>query len=234
MKPSSWLHGGLFGLSIALVVWYTYYTGRWDIVGVWVKEGLLWVTTLSFFMVFYKWYRVPGLAVWNKSGLLELFVPFVMIIIFSSMLWNARGSNDFSGVTLELDFPLRTNGWIVFHGGDNIAVNQHRRVKAQSFALDVGRLGRWGMRATTLSPRDLEDYFIYGEPVYAPCDGTVERLESNIEDNPIGKVNSDQVFGNHVVISCKNSIILIAHLKKNSLRVKAGQLIKSGELLGAV
>jgi murein DD-endopeptidase MepM/ murein hydrolase activator NlpD len=63
-------------------------------------------------------------------------------------------------------------------------------------------------------------------PVYAPADGTVVAVV-NTMGNTWG--TSDHGWGNLVKISHGNNVYtLMAHLKKGSVSVKVGQLVKRG------
>ncbi|MGB9745716.1 MAG: urea transporter [Bacteroidales bacterium] len=78
-----------------------------------------------------------------------------------------------------------------------------------------------------------EDYYCFGKPVIAPADGEIAVIEKDVDDNPIGKVNMVKNWGNTVVI--KHSPYLysqLSHLKKGSIKVKPGDQVKAGQVLG--
>jgi len=78
-----------------------------------------------------------------------------------------------------------------------------------------------------------EDYYCFGKPVIAPADGEIAVIENDVDDNPIGKVNMVKNWGNTVVI--KHSPYLysqLSHLKKGSIKVKPGDQVKAGQVLG--
>ena len=79
----------------------------------------------------------------------------------------------------------------------------------------------------------LEDYYCYGLPVISPLDGEVVRVVSSVRDNEPGEVNLQQNFGNTVVISHQYGLFSsVSHLKYDSIKVKEGDKIKTGELIG--
>lgn len=81
---------------------------------------------------------------------------------------------------------------------------------------------------------ELADYYCFGRPIHAPAPGVVVACQSDILDNPPGEVNVQQRFGNYVLIGVAgNCYVLLAHLKQGSVRVRVGQAVKVGELLGA-
>ena len=79
----------------------------------------------------------------------------------------------------------------------------------------------------------LEDYHCFSLPVTAPLDGEVVRVVSSIRDNEPSNINLQQNFGNTVVIAhLYNLYSSISHLKMDSVKVKVGDRVKKGEIIG--
>ncbi|KLT64886.1 urea transporter [Pedobacter sp. BMA] len=77
-----------------------------------------------------------------------------------------------------------------------------------------------------------EDYYCYNKPVLASADGIVQEVVNHIEDNAIGHANLTQNWGNTVVIKHNDNLYTkVSHLKKNSVKVKAGDYVKHGEII---
>ena len=77
-----------------------------------------------------------------------------------------------------------------------------------------------------------EDYYCFNKPVLAVADGQVEEAIGYIEDNAIGQVNLQQNWGNTIVIKhAENLYSKVSHLKKNSIKVKAGDYVKQGDII---
>ena len=80
---------------------------------------------------------------------------------------------------------------------------------------------------------ELADYFAYGKPVLAPCGGRVIKVVADLPDNPIGRLNQEHPWGNLVILEHPQGwYVEISHFANQSIRVKEGQLIKVGTLLG--
>jgi len=78
-----------------------------------------------------------------------------------------------------------------------------------------------------------EDYYCFNKPVLAPSDGYIELVINNIEDNPVGKVNIRDNWGNTVIIRHNNYLFSsVSHLKKGSVSVKTGDKVKQGDIIG--
>ncbi|HVZ28699.1 MAG TPA: M23 family metallopeptidase [Rhizomicrobium sp.] len=97
-------------------------------------------------------------------------------------------------------------------------------------------------------PRNLENWYGYGKPIYAPGAGTVIAAANDIPDNsflnetatrigypklPAGKDPKD--LGNFVLINHGDGeYSLMLHMKPGSVRVKPGDRVTQGERIGAM
>lgn len=85
-----------------------------------------------------------------------------------------------------------------------------------------------------------EDYFSFGQPVYAAGAGKVAAVHDGDEDDrKIVEANfatDERAYGgNYVVIDHLNGeFSWFGHLKKGSVLVKVGQTVKQGEVIGAM
>ncbi|NOZ08310.1 MAG: peptidoglycan DD-metalloendopeptidase family protein [FCB group bacterium] len=79
----------------------------------------------------------------------------------------------------------------------------------------------------------VEDYYAYGLPVLAPAPGMVFAVENRVNDNPPQTANTEQNWGNYVIIDHQNGEYSeLSHLKQGSVVVKPGQYLQRGELIG--
>lgn len=133
----------------------------------------------------------------------------------------------------ETRFTLPFRGeWLVFWGGRTLSENQHAAVRSQRFAYDLvmvkdGRTHAGDSKALT-------DYYCYGQPILAPADGIVVTAIDSLPDQPIGSRDPLHAAGNHVVIDHgHHEYSLLAHLQPRSLKVRPGQKVKRGDVLGS-
>jgi len=95
------------------------------------------------------------------------------------------------------------------------------------------------------SPLKKENWYVFGQPVYAPADGKVIEVQNDIPDNEFnGKVvKSPNVppaadplgMGNHVIIDHGNGeFSVLLHLEKGSVRLHRGEMVKEGQEIGSV
>ena len=77
-----------------------------------------------------------------------------------------------------------------------------------------------------------EDFYCFNKPVLACGDGIIMEVVAHIEDNEIGQINTIENWGNTIVIKHSTGLYSkVSHLKKNSLKVKAGDSVKQGQVL---
>ena len=80
----------------------------------------------------------------------------------------------------------------------------------------------------------LGEYHAYKLPVLAPAIGTVVTVVDGIPDNPVGRPNLKENWGNVVVIQHALGVYsLLCHLAPGSVTVKTGQVVRQGEKIGA-
>ena len=103
---------------------------------------------------------------------------------------------------------------------------------SQGFAGGITHAGAWS-HAFDFQHGDGES--IWGAPVLSPVAGIVERVRSDVPDNPLGGSNFADNWGNHVVIRLEQEgWLLLAHLMTGSIVVSVGARVEPGTILGRV
>lgn len=133
--------------------------------------------------------------------------------------------------TIPLRMPFHGR-WAVFWGGDNAAVNQHVDAPSQRRAADLVVLGADGKSYTGDGTKNA-DYHAYGKLVLAAADGKVVTVVDGVPENTPGETNTYFLPGNVVVIQHTPALYSVyAHLQPGKIRVKPGQTLKAGAVLG--
>lgn len=91
-----------------------------------------------------------------------------------------------------------------------------------------------GNRAKGAAPRALEDYEIFGNAVYSPCEGTILARRDGQADRLPGEAVLAEGSGNHVIMKCGDVEILLAHLQHASVLVFVGDAVGLGQAIGKV
>lgn len=148
---------------------------------------------------------------------------------------------------LTLGPPLQGTGWRAANGPSN--TSGHRRALipvggqatiAQRFAIDWIRVAAGGA-AFSGDPAVNASYLAYGSPALAVADATVISVKDGIPDNTPGidsravPITLETVSGNHVVLQLTaDRFAFYAHLQPGSLKVKVGDKVTRGQVLGLV
>ena len=139
----------------------------------------------------------------------------------------------------KLLFPLRGE-FIVVNG--NVTDEGHQEW-SQQFAYDIAGLGPH-LELVRTNGETIEDFYGWGREVLAPADGVVTYSRKDVPDNArLGVIDIEllkklpdpmwAVGGNCVVINHGNSeFSFLAHMQKGSVRVKSGDRVKQGQVIG--
>jgi len=128
--------------------------------------------------------------------------------------------------TIKIFLPF-SGKWSVYQGFDDEWTHQGEWKYAYDFV--IMKEGK----SFKNSGDFLKDYYAFHKPVLSPIAGYVVDLKESIEDNAIGEVNTIENWGNYVVIqSFDGTFVEISHFAKHSLKVKKGEYVEAGQILG--
>lgn len=121
--------------------------------------------------------------------------------------------------------------WYVVWGGRSIEQNYHAASPGQRFAYDlVKRIDGRSHRGDGSVP---EDYYCWNAKILAPADGAVLEAVDGLPDQAIGARDTQHIAGNHVMLDLGNGeYALLAHLRRGSVAVKAGEAVAAGDEIG--
>ena len=157
-----------------------------------------------------------------------LFLLFFLILL-NGCQKDQKQYRDTGNLKLILPF----NGeWTTVWGGDTKELNYHHKSRGQKYAFDFIITDESGKSYKNDGKRN-EDYYAFGKELIAPCDGEVAVAIDGIKDNVPGRKNKLYVPGNAVILKCgKGKYYFLAHLKNGSVKVKQGQNVKQGQVVG--
>ncbi len=135
-------------------------------------------------------------------------------------------------IALQLPFAGK---WFVAQGGDTLNVNHHMLVPSQWFGVDFARVAGPSGRELAREPAtSVEDTYSWNQQVLSPTSGVVVHAESHHPDNALGTVDTSSPAGNYVEIRSQSGIhVFLAHFKQGSLRLRRGDSVAPGQVLGA-
>ena len=121
--------------------------------------------------------------------------------------------------------------WTVVWGGPTLEQNHHATSPDQRFALDLVVVKDGSTHRTDGAAND--DYHCFGRPILAPAAGLVVVAEDGDRDQRPGVLDRRNPPGNHVVLDHLNGeYSFLAHLRKGSIAVRAGEEVLAGAELG--
>lgn len=142
--------------------------------------------------------------------------------------------------------PLHGKNWVAANGPSN--TSQHRRALivvdgtphiAQRYAIDWLQIGDDG-KTYQGDSKDNHSYHCFGVEAHAIADATVVEVKDGIPENtpnekPAVPINFETVAGNHVNLDLGGGVYaMYAHLQPGSIRVKVGDKVTPGQVIGLV
>ncbi len=143
--------------------------------------------------------------------------------------------------------PLKGDFWFAgggpsntsFHRAANLVVNGHDYF-AQRYAIDFIQIDKNGTSYAGNEKKN-KSYLCYGKDILSVAVGTVVRVKDGIPENVphttkrAVEMTMETIGGNHVVVDIGNgSYAFYAHLIPGSLKVKKGDKVSTGQVLGKI
>ncbi|MDP4095148.1 MAG: peptidoglycan DD-metalloendopeptidase family protein [Bacillota bacterium] len=207
---------------------------------------VLWVLFIISVVVSFKRFRkLPGNFHGVKVRIIAATCICLSIVFIYFGISIIRG-HFYTETPVELGFPFK-NGIFTFPNagnGDYPILNYHYKMGfyvpppgngiTAKYAMDFRKISRWGneKKRLTLS-KDLNEYLLFNEPIYSPCDGEVIFI---IDGQP-DRMTSVR-GGNIIVIKCSDQkklsfpvVVMLAHLEQGSIKVKVFDKVKKGQMI---
>lgn len=147
---------------------------------------------------------------------------------------------------INLSFPFKDGKYIITDGGDgkiSSLLNYHNKAQihkngksntSMRYATDIAKLNKFGFTVKNVLTKKNKDYEIFHEKVYCPCESTVVEIVNGIEDNIPFSGKYPYNVGNRIILKIDNYYIVMGHLAKDSITVKVGDRVKSGQQLAII
>lgn len=141
--------------------------------------------------------------------------------------------------------PLAGEDWVAANGPSNtsphrralIPINGHAYI-SQRFTIDWAQVYPDG-KTYKGDPSDNKNYRAYGKEIHAVADGVVTQVGDGIPQNTPGAkslavpITLETIGGDHVIMEIGNGLFAFyAHMQPGSLRVKVGDKVTRGQVLG--
>jgi hypothetical protein len=233
-QPTSQIELLLTAFCYGSYILFFFMFGNWSWTGYYLRYLFLLLLAIAATKYALSFSTLP---LWIKPELnqwVNLLAAGFILTLFMSLNLSAFKAYSTPEPSISLSFPLKQGTYYVGQGGNSSLVNHHYESQAQRFALDIVKLNGWGIRARGLYPSELNRYEIFDDELYSPCDGKVVKITDELPDNIPPHTDSINLAGNHIVIKTDKYLVLLAHMKINSIAVREGESLKKGQSIGKV
>jgi len=143
--------------------------------------------------------------------------------------------------------PLRGKNWVAANGPSNTSFHRTsilpidgRSCIPQRFAIDWIQIDADG-KTHKGDAKDNKNYLAYGAEIHAVADGVVTKVRDGIPENVPDQnaravpMTLETIGGNHVILDMgSGKFAVFAHIRTGSVRVKLGDRVRRGQVLGLV
>lgn len=225
-----WRHSsGVLALVLPIsLAAFIYLYGAWVFLSVYCKYVFAAVFLILLVAILIRQHDKPTAR--KSRTILNLSFSF-LLLIFCVLYFTGTGGKPYGTINLEL--PFKSGTYFVFQGGRGLPTNIfHYGGRHTLYAMDIIKLDSSGGRGKHIFSKRLEDYEIYNDTIYSPCNGTIQRAEHSNPDNipPIRKRGPANLNG--VVIETDNAYLFLGHMGHNRVFVHAGDRVVTGQPLG--
>jgi urea transporter len=187
-----------------------------------------------------------------KLGVPVFSLPFCITVILFLFVLKLRGQEHKLVITPIQYYSPELNLYRYLNGKDRL-MGQHflatqlpfmgEWMVSQGYDGTVTHKGDWGkaidfvildqeMKTYRLPGNLPEHFYCYNKPVLSVADGIVEEIIDHINDNEIGGNNTQQNWGNSIIIKHAEGVYSkLSHLKKQSFVIAKGAYVRKGEIL---
>ncbi len=217
----------LLAVSVALFI---YLFGPWVFLSVYLKYAFALGTLVILTIKLLKTGVVP-VNVKPAGRRLASLVGSFFLLLLSALYFTGTVFQRYDSIDLAL--PFKQGQYFVFQGGRGLPTNVfHFFGRRTLFAMDIIKLNKLGNRANQIFSTELNDYAIFGDTIYSPCNGIVEKAEDRNPDNipPARKRGTYNLNG--VIVKTPQAYVLLGHMEQGKVFVKEGDTVGVGQPLG--
>ncbi len=209
---------------------FIYLYGTWVLVSVYLKYAFL--TIFTFHLIYCLIYRSNPDSPKNPK-IRKALIIFITSLFTTLSLLFFTGTIRKPYTKINLALPFKHGKYFVFQGGKGLPTNLfHYKIRGTILAMDIVKLNKWGNRANSVFSKDLNDYEIFNDTLYSPCNGIISKTQNNNPDNIPPNHKRGPTNTNQVLINGGDFYVFMAHLKFGCVFVHEGQKVVIGQPLG--
>ncbi len=149
-----------------------------------------------------------------------------------------------TGSPVVIGSPFKGGNWVAAGGPSPTSLHRTAVIPiegpvflAQRFAIDWISVNNNGKAFRDDGAKN-EDWYCYNTDLLAVADGIVIETKQDLPENIPGygaayEINKETIMGNHLILQIADTLyVLYAHMIPNSIKVKVGEKVKKGDVLG--
>jgi hypothetical protein len=142
--------------------------------------------------------------------------------------------------------PLTGQHWVAVNGPSNTSIHRRALIStggqtriSQRYAIDWLQFFP-DSQVFHGDPKDNHSFKCYGAEIHSVADGVVTEVKDGIPENTPGDsravpITLETIAGNHVIVDIgSGQFAFYAHMQPGSVRVKLGDKVRAGQVLGLV
>ncbi len=227
----AWMLNGSAALAVLV---FTVVAGPWVFLSLHLRLVALMAFAASAGVSFHRRTRSPTEQPASRRDRARFLATAVVLVAFGTLTMAALLGHRTPVGTTDVQVPFKAGTFAVLQGGGSPILNLFHSAAGERFAVDLVRVNVFGNRARGLAPTSLGAYESFGVPVHSPCEGVVEHAVGGLPDNPPGTADRHPPAGNHIVPRCETLSLLLAHLRQGSAVARAGERVRTGQMIGEV
>jgi len=189
--------------------------------------------------VFWSSYGIPVFTI--PFILVTLPVLYVMVMSNSHLVTATFTETPETNLEHYLNYSSRFNlllpqphlpfsgEWKVYQGFDDEWTHKGNWAYGMDFVIE----NRTDGKTFRNDGFNLDDYYCFNKPVLSPVSGHVVDVCDEYKDNPVGTVDRQNNWGNHVIIESQwKYYVELSHFAEKSIVVKPGDRVSFGQIIG--
>lgn len=213
--------GVLLAISMAVFI---YLYGAWVYVSVYLK----YVFAICLAAMLFARLWLHNKATLPQTKTYRHILNISGVIVFGSLCVLYFTGTTGKPVIANLRFPMKAGNYFVLQGGKGLPANFFHKA---SYAMDIVKLDSYGRRANNIFSTRLNDYYIFNDTVYSPCNGLVVNVRNDNPDNIPPSRRRGPHNLNAVLIDAGDYYVFLGHFKKGSVIVQEGDSVVTGQPL---
>jgi len=242
--PKDKLTGILAALVYTLFNLLCYWVINWAMLYYYLRFLAIILIVVVDYHLYSRTRKKPFKPVWTTAKIVSVVLLSLALVSLGFLDYKVSLSFRHSGDHVLTFFPLRNGLYVIVNGGNGVigtglntqdnpwpGTNEEPD-PSMALGFDVMEINIGGTFGDGLFRSSRLDYLGFPEQVYAPCVGPVLHVEDGHPDLDISETGPK--LGNYLVIQCGEYYVTLGSLRRNSILVKEGEVLRLNMMIAQV